>query len=170
MKTTLIKIKKLVFLLIVCLSPILLSAQDDVNKKKPNAENREAAKIAFFTSKMQLTPEESEKFWPIVNEMEAELKALRTEMKDESKKKTDKSEITDKELEERMDDRMEMGKKQMDIKINYHEKFKEVLPIKKVAKYYEATREFKKVKAKRKADQMKKHMDGPPHGKPSSDR
>ena len=44
-----------------------------------------------------------------------------------------------------------MGKKQMDIKIKYHEKFKEILPIRKVAKYYEATKEFKKLQAQRKA-------------------
>ena len=32
----------------------------------------------------------------------------------------------------------------------YHEKFKEVLPIKKVAKYYEASKEFKKIQTQRK--------------------
>ena len=37
-------------------------------------ESKEARKIGFFTSKMQLTTVESQNFWPLVNEMEAELK------------------------------------------------------------------------------------------------
>ena len=35
-------------------------------------------------------------------------------------------------------------------KIKYHEKFKKVLPIQKLAKFYQATREFKKLQSERK--------------------
>ena len=44
----------------------------------------------------------------------------------------------------------------VNLKIKYHEKFKEILPIKKVAKYYEATKEFKKMTTMWKSDQPKK--------------
>ena len=43
-----------------------------------------------------------------------------------------------------------MGKDQMDIKIKYHQKFKELLPIQKVVKYYQAVKEFKKMQSARK--------------------
>ena len=49
-----------------------------------------------------------------------------------------------------------MSKDVLDIKIKYHEKFKEILPIKKVAKYYEATKEFKKMTTMWKSNQPKK--------------
>ena len=39
--------------------------------------NREAIKIAFYTKKMNLSSEESQIFWPIVNEMEKKLKKLK---------------------------------------------------------------------------------------------
>ena len=61
---------------------------------------------------------------------------------------TDEKEISDKELEEIMDSRLQMSKDILDLKIKYHEKFKEIIPIKKVAKYYEATKEFRKLNSK----------------------
>ena len=49
-----------------------------------------------------------------------------------------------------MDVKMQMGKEKVDILIKYHEKFKEVLPIQKVAKYYQASKEFKKIQSEEK--------------------
>tara|TARA_B100001094_G_scaffold333246_1_gene409810 strand:- start:2051 stop:2509 length:459 start_codon:yes stop_codon:yes gene_type:complete len=140
--------KNLALTIIFCLTTnLLLSQNNNSNKKR---ENREAIKIAFFTKKMDLNTVESQNFWPLVNDMEAELKALRNKNSHGRMMLKDKEEISDKELEEIMDAKMEMGKSQIDIKIKYHEKFKEVLPIKKVAKYYEANKEFKKIQTQRK--------------------
>jgi oligoribonuclease NrnB/cAMP/cGMP phosphodiesterase (DHH superfamily) len=99
---------------------------------------------------MDLNTVESQNFWPLVNDMEAELKALKNKNSHGRMMLKDKEEISDKELEEIMDAKMEMAKSQIDIKIKYHKKFKEVLPIKKVAKYYEASKEFKKIQNQRK--------------------
>lgn len=152
------EIIKLSIVLVICLSSTILSAQKNVinaekisdsNLKK---ENREALKIAFFTAKMNLNVEESKVFWPLVNEMQNELKAFRNKNAHGRMMLIDKKteELSDRELEEMMDARIQMGKKQMDIKIKYHEKFKKVLPIQKLAKYYQATREFKKLQSERK--------------------
>ena len=103
---------------------------------------------------MELTVEESQNFWPVVNDMQEELKALRSKNKDMFKRNNDKSEISDEELEQMMDTRMQMGLDQMKIKIKYHEKFKEILPIKKVAKYYEATKSYKKIKEAKRAKRI----------------
>ena len=68
------KIKKLNILVIICLSSTIIFAQNELNQKK---ENRQAQKVAFFTAKMNLNTEESKVFWPVVNEMENELKELK---------------------------------------------------------------------------------------------
>ena len=127
-------------------------------QENPKKVDKEAAKIAFFSNKLALTAEESKLFWPVVNEMEKELKDLRIKMKEQIKRSKSETELSDKELESMMDARMELGKKQMDIKIKYHEKFKETLPIKKVAKYYQATKEYKKLQAQRRARMKQKRM------------
>ena len=128
------------------------------SQENPKKVDKEAAKIAFFSNKLALTSEESKLFWPVVNEMEKELKDLRIKMKEQIKRSKSETELSDKELESMMDARMELGKKQMDIKIKYHEKFKETLPIKKVAKYYQATKEYKKLQAQRRARMKQKRM------------
>jgi hypothetical protein len=143
------KINKLSIVLVITLFSIVLSAQNDSNMKK---ENREARKIAFFTTEMDLNSEESQNFWPVVNEMNIELKKIRNKNAHGRMILMDKKseDLSDKELEEILDARMQIGKEQMDIKIKYHEKFKKVLPIQKLAKYYQATREFKKLQSERK--------------------
>ena len=148
-------IRKTIFYILFSF-PILIHAQNhNINNQKK--QERKAQKVAFFTSKMQLTPVESQNFWPLVNEMEAEIKELKKKNTNEKRILKDKEEISDKELEEIMDVKMEMEKSQIDIKIKYHKKLKEVLPIKKVGKYYETSKEYRKLLAKRNVNKTVKH-------------
>ena len=138
------EIKKLSILISICLSSTFIFAQKDITKKKVN---KEPLKIAFYNAKMNLNTEESKVFWPVVNEMENELKDLKDKNAHGRMMLKDKKmeEFTDEELEEMMDARIQMGKEKVDILVKYHEKFKEVLSIQKVALYYQASKEFKKI-------------------------
>ena len=143
------EIKKLSILLIICLSSTFILSQNDLKQKK---ENREALKIAFFTAKMNLNTDESRVFWAVVNEMENELKDLKDKNAHGRMMLKDKKieDFSDEELEEMMDAKIQMGKEKVEILVKYHEKFKEVIPIQKVAKYYQASKEFKKIQLERK--------------------
>jgi hypothetical protein len=143
------EIKKLSIFLIICLSSTFIFAQNELNQKK---ENRQALKVAFFTAKMNLNTEESKVFWPVVNEMENELKELKDKNAHGKMMLKDKKieDFSDEELEDMMDARIQMGKEKVDILVKYHEKFKEVIPIRKLAKYYQTGTEFKKIQSERK--------------------
>ena len=152
------------FIIMMCLFSSSIISQNhkkQIQKIKidENRESNEAVKIAFFTSKMQLTTIESQNFWPVVNEMEAELKALKDKNAQGKMMMKDKNteEISDQELEDMMDARIQMGKEKVDILIKYHEKFKKVLPIQKLAKYYQSTKEFKLMQAKKKSNHQGMH-------------
>lgn len=138
---------KLCFIIVFCLSHQLIYGQ--ASKVKTNLDSQ---KIAFYTSKIELTVEESQDFWAVYNEMENEIKALKSKNAHGKMILINKKylELSDYELEEILDSKLKMGKDLMDIKIKYHEKFKEILPIQKVAKYYQATKEFKKIQSERK--------------------
>ena len=142
-------LKKLNILVIICLSSTIIFAQNELNQKK---ENRQAQKVAFFTAKMNLNTEESKMFWPVVNEMENELKELKGKNAHGKMMLKDKKieDLSDDELEDMMDARIQMGKEKVDILVKYHEKFKEVIPIRKLAKYYQTGTEFKKIQLERK--------------------
>ena len=93
------KYKTIIFLLAVCLFTNILPAQSNQKDMVEKRESREARKIGFFTSKMQLTTVESQNFWPLVNDMEAELKALKNKNSHGRMMLKEKEEISDKELE-----------------------------------------------------------------------
>jgi len=105
-------------------------------------EKMEAAKIAFITKELELTPEEAQKFWPVYNQREAELESVRKEMRKLMKGKKIE-EMTDAEVEKNMDQMMALKQKELDIEKKYKEEFKKILPVKKVAKLYVAEHKFK---------------------------
>ena len=148
----LIEPRKTVVLVLICLISTLTLAQSENNISNPKNENRKGQKIAFFNAEMNLNEGESKAFWPVVSDMQKELNDLKKKNNHYRMILNDKKieELSDSELEEIMDSRIQISKDQIDIKIKYHQKFKEVLPIQKVAKYYQSVKEFKKIQSERK--------------------
>ncbi|HHZ64837.1 MAG TPA: hypothetical protein EYN38_10370 [Flavobacteriales bacterium] len=134
---------------------ILLGSLTAYAQPKGGPANRkkqiEARKVAFITSELNLSPEEAQVFWPVYNQAQAERKALREKhktMRDikvkEGEPKKTLDTMTDKELEEKMEYMMVHEQAELDLKKKYLKKYKEVLPIRKVAKLYQAEKKFKK--------------------------
>ncbi|MBL0329071.1 MAG: hypothetical protein IPP64_06570 [Bacteroidetes bacterium] len=117
-----------------------------VDRQKEKKDNIEAMKIAYLTSKLELTPEEAQKFWPVYNQYNDKLAELRKKRKmDVREAKKNQEEMTDKEMEQAMDNDFAFRQKELDLQTEYNSKFKAVLPIKKVAKLYQAEEQFKRV-------------------------
>jgi hypothetical protein len=102
-------------------------------------------KVEFITSKLELTSEEAEKFWPVYNEFEDKMHALQKKRRDAMKKMRDKEgEPTDKEVEKMIDLNFEIDQEMMNTRMAYDAKFKEGLPNQKVGKLYLAEEQFKR--------------------------
>lgn len=109
----------------------------------PKKGKVESMRIGFLTQKLDLTPEEAQKFWPVHNEFKKKREELHKINKEEKKKvKEDNDELSDKQIETMVDDEMVFRQKNLDLEKEYHSKFKSVLPIKKVAKLYRAEEQF----------------------------
>jgi len=108
-------------------------------------ERVETAHIAFLTKQLELTPEEAQVFWPIYNQYQAEMKAVRAKYRQKSGALELESidNMTDKEAIKAMQDHKALMDETHAIKAKYHTKFLEVLSPKKVLKLYAAEREFK---------------------------
>lgn len=114
--------------------------------KQEKKENIEAMKIAFLTNKLDLTPEEAQKFWPVYNQYQEKLHELRKKRRmDEKESKRNFDELTDKELEQGIENDLAARQKELDLQKEYNTKFKAVLPIRKVSKLYAAEEQFKMV-------------------------
>ncbi len=141
------KIKTLPLLIAaILISTIAFGQKHPQQGKRPTKEKIKALKIAHITSKLDLSSEEAQKFWPIYNEFEAKMDALRAEKRALRKKgkKAEPTELSDAELEKIVDNHLEIEQKELDVKKVYHTKFKAILPIQKVAKLYKSEHSFKK--------------------------
>lgn len=162
------KIIKYIFPLTLTLVLTTLVFGQPEKGKHPNKEKIKTMKIGYITNKLSLTSEEAQQFWPIYNEFESKMDELREQRRAEHKKPKDNLELSDAEVEKMVDNHIIMEQKELDIKKAYHVKFKEVLPIKKVAKLYRANQEFKrdllkKIKNHQGNGPNKGHR-GPPEG------
>lgn len=114
----------------------------------------EAMKTGFFTKELDLSPEEAQKFWPVYNMYDKEMKELQKAHREKMRSaKENIDEISDKEAEVLVDDYIFQEQKELDIKKKYHGEFKKVLPIKKVGKLYHAEDKFKKELLEKMKDQ-----------------
>ncbi|MEO1260688.1 MAG: hypothetical protein AAFZ15_17960 [Bacteroidota bacterium] len=133
---------KKVFLGIVLLSLFSLgaNAQRD-NMRAEMKEKVEAYKIAFFTEKLDLSPDESKTFWPLFNELENKQEALREKYHLKGKKL---ELLSDAEVKDHIMSQLDMEQEAVQLRKDYTLKFMDVLPVRKVAMLQKINREFKK--------------------------
>ena len=89
-----------------------------------NGNRLEALKIAYITKKMDLSPEEAQKFWPIYNQYAAELR--------EARQQAEKNNETEISLDEN----------QLKIRKKYDSRFAQVLSADKVNAFFKSEKEF----------------------------
>lgn len=119
-----------------------VSGQPDQNPEK-SREMIQAHKIAFITDRLDLTPDEAQRFWPVYNEYQDKREVVQKEMfRDFDLKNIDIDALTDEQATEVADNQIIKAQKLLDVQKEYHIRFKEVLPSKKVLKLYQAEKEF----------------------------
>lgn len=141
MKTNKRLLAAVLFMLCIFTGVALAQEGVEIPDKK---ENIESMKIAFITKKLELTPQEAQQFWPVYNQYNDKTKEVRKKRRQENREaRLNFDELTDKEVEQVINNDMACRQKELDLQKEYHEKFKAVLPIKKVAKLYAAEEQFK---------------------------
>lgn len=124
----------------VILSMLLINLIGLAQGNKAKAQEKvEARKIAFITNKLQLSPAEAQKFWPLYNEYQAN----RQETIKDYKVNGNFNLMSDAEIASHVDRQFEKEEKLLDLKKGYIHKLKEVLPIRKVAMLPRIERRFK---------------------------
>jgi len=101
-------------------------------------------KITFLAVQLQLTPEEAQKFWPVYNEFERKRFKLEFNRREiERQVNGDLDSITDATLIKLGDDFILSHEQETQLIKDYHTKFLQVLPIRKVVQLYQAERQFR---------------------------
>ena len=134
---------KLIITLILLTGTILV-AQDQ--KRLQQTQRIESEKIAFFTNKLNLSPEEARNFWPVYNEF-SNLRSEVNKEKNEVLRNLNQNYLTlsDKDLEEGGDKVVSLTLKEAELTKEYHEQFKKVLPAGKVVRLYQVENQFRRI-------------------------
>lgn len=130
--------KKYFAFLIFALFPVLLFAQQP-------KEKLESLKIGFITERLKLSPEEAKVFWPVYNQYQDELEKIRKQRRETFRNPSETFDnLNDVELEKMVDNEIVFRQNELDIMKKYYPKFKQVLPVRKVALLYKTEEDFKR--------------------------
>lgn len=143
------KTNKIIISTLILFLSISFSALAQGNKENKNCplddEKMKAEKVSFITEKVDLTVKEAQVFWPLYNEFNEKMDVLfKEEHKISREIKKSISTLSDKDLEKKLDRLIDIKDERAELEKTYHEKYKTVLPVKKVALLYQADREFRK--------------------------
>ncbi len=145
------KITRLFVIMLMCI-PAMLNAQPspECNKDGKDKDGRwkqiESAKIAFFTTELDLSPEEAQVFWPVYNQYMDELWQVRKDSREAFHKMRDLVEngnCTEKQMMDAITAYIESCKSDDDVQKKYYDKFVALIPVEKVAKMYLAEEDFR---------------------------
>jgi Spy/CpxP family protein refolding chaperone len=145
--------KQLTILLLLILPVFMYCVADGQTTTPPanggapgmkRAEKIDALKAAFITKQLDLTPDEAEKFWPVYNQYQNEIQALnQSRMANTNNAKPDIDNMSDADINKMIENELAYEQQQIDIRKKYVAQFEKVLSVKKVAKLFQAEKDFK---------------------------
>lgn len=135
---------KTIKFLIIFTFPLIIFSQDtaSLNERYKKMQSR---KIAFICDKIELSPNQSESFWPIYNMYSSELRLImRNKKKIQRDYMLNKLSMDDIELGSIIDSLFNLDQEYLNLKIKYVTKFAEIISNKQMFELYEAEEGFKK--------------------------
>ena len=144
MKTLILNLTLLLFVLAGGLPALGQNRHEPSKERMQNIQN---AKIAYITEKINLTPEQSQKFWPLYNQLENERNALREKSSD--LRRVNLETISDADLRAALNNRLTWRQSELDLDKQYMDKFLRVISVRQLATLYRSEREFTKVLLKK---------------------
>ncbi|MAE87102.1 MAG: hypothetical protein CMB80_30495 [Flammeovirgaceae bacterium] len=145
--------KKLYLLILfLTLAYVTTFAQSDAMEKL------EAAKIALITERLELTPDQAEKFWPIYRQFAEEQKSLRSEFQT-LKRGYDPSKATEEQNKQMLEEGMKIRERQLNLEKTYAQRMQEVITTRQLMSLRKAEDDFKEMLIKRIKEQQQQRQE-----------
>ena len=135
------KIKEIIILLASFLIAGTAWSQElDTEERSPLVREKvKAARVAYITKRLNLTPKESEGFWALHNEYENEKQELKKRYRNNGSLES----MSDEEVVQMINQRFDLQQKLLDLDRKYYQRFQTVISARKVALYHKADKEFR---------------------------
>jgi hypothetical protein len=130
--------RAVILLKIMILSCTMAAAQN------PGMERLNAYKIAFFTKRLNLTPQEAEKFWPVYNEFQAQKTQIQLEKASLMRTfNQGESTLSDEQIAELGNKYCAAIVQESALAVKYHKMMMEILPPAKVMRLYQVENQYR---------------------------
>jgi hypothetical protein len=130
----------LIVLLLMLSAPVW--AQREPGRYQEAMARIKAERVTFLTEKLQLTTDESEKFWPIYNEYLSKREGMMWGRRERMPRNFNPDEMSDEESQKMLNDILDQEVKLAELKKEYFEKLTTVIPVKKVLTLHRVEQEF----------------------------
>lgn len=109
-----------------------------------NRERLNSYKIAFFTKRLNLTPQEAERFWPVYNEYQAEKNKIQIQRADLFRNfNQNELNMNEKEMAEAGDLIVNLEVKEAELSAAFHKRIRTILSPVKVLRLYQAENQYR---------------------------
>ena len=116
----------------------------------------EAAKIALITERLELTPEQAEKFWPIYREFGKQRQEVRRDF-DKARKDFDPNKASEEENKKMLEMANQVKERQLKLERTYSDRILKVISTRQLNNLRKAENDFKEMLLRRiRAEQMKR--------------
>ncbi len=130
--------KRLIAILFICLMGATAAHAQDFFQKI------EGMKLDYVAQKVTFTPKESEKFWPVYKQYQAELTQIKMQkFKYNKQLRNQNSGLSDEELNENLDKMLQFEQRELEVKQKYKSELLKSISIQKLTEVYNAERDFK---------------------------
>lgn len=104
----------------------------------------QAMKVAFITEKINLTTKEAQQFWPVYNEYQEKRDKINAQLRSTREYYLQNAaSLTDKQINDILNKLLSLQQQDISLLTEYNNKYKQVLPVKKVMDLYIAENQFK---------------------------
>ena len=130
--------------LLLTLAP---AAQAQDGRRGQRLGQLENAKIAFITSRVSLTQDQAQRFWPLYNEFSDRRRELNRSGRLLRREITEG--MTDEQLRDNFTQSFNTRQQELNLEKEYFDKFQKVISLRQVAQLFQAERDFTKEVIKR---------------------
>jgi len=122
----------------------LVHGQRGNNLQEDRGDRIQAAKVAYITTKLNLSSAQAQQFWPIFNEFEVARKKIRKQLR---QLRMDNLLLDGSEDQMKADikKQFDLRQEELELEKNYSEKFLKVITVKQLTEYYRSEKEFTKL-------------------------
>jgi Skp family chaperone for outer membrane proteins len=107
-------------------------------------ERIKAARVAYLSRELSLSPEEAEKFWPVYNLYDEQREDLRARIRDLMDESRTRGYSSDDKANAALDEMLSIREQELQLEKNFRKSMQGILPSRRLVVLHQAEREFQK--------------------------